>query len=241
MFINSVKSFVVRITLILGLTLFFIGCNNTIYPFYIPSKAPKIPENDIEKYIPRYPDGKLFGYYILTKQKQKQLGLTIPENGHDSLLMRLWFTYPKGLYQIGELVELKIDSNQNVSAKYTLLDIFFNPSRRYEVINSHFDTLMTPKCGWKSFLDTLNLLQITNLPSLEFVPEYIKINGKDNYDYDNNRMTVSIEVATQNKYRFFQYNSFEKYKNIDEVNRLYKFLVFQRKQLELKEVDESWY
>jgi len=214
---------------------------NTVYPIYIPVKAPTIPDNNVVKDIPKYPNGDLFTYYILAKQKQEQLELSVPENGYDSLLIRMWFTYPEGRYQFGELVELRVDTNNVISARYTMLNIFFNSSRRYEVINSHWDTLMTPKCGWKAFMDTLNDLQITKLPTIESIPKYIAINGKNKYDYGNSLLTVSVEVATKNEYRFFQYNNFKKYKDIDEVNRMYRFELFQRLQLGLRENDDGWY
>lgn len=235
------KTLSTTLTALFVVIIFLTSCNNTIYPIYIPAKAPKVPENNIVKEIPRYPKGQLYTYYILAKQKEKQLGLSIPENGQDSLLMRMWFTYPQGIYQFAELVELRVDSIKRITAKYTMMKIFFNPSRRYEVINWHKDTLMTPKCGWTAFMDTLNIYQITKLPTIEVIPKYIEKNGKDNYDYDNTLMTISIEVATKNEYRFFQYNNFKKYKDIDEVNRMYLFELFQRKQLGLRENDEGWY
>jgi len=217
------------------------SCNNTLYPFYIPSKAPEIPVSKLTKDIPRYSNGKLFTYYIFAKQKQKQLGLSAPENGHDSLLIRMWFTYPEGFNQFAELLELKIDSNKTVSSKYTMLKIFFNPSRRYEYINWSWDTIVSPKCGWNAFIDTLANLKITQLPTIEAIPKYIEINGVNKYDYGNNLLTVSVEVATKKDYRFFQYNNFEKYKNIDEVNRIYRFELFMRKELGLRENDKDWY
>lgn len=225
----------------LGLGILLTGCNNTIYPIYIPAKAPTIPENNIVKDIPRYPDGELYTYYILAKQKEKQLGLSAPENGHDSLLLRMWYTYPQGIYQFAELVELRVDSMHNITAKYTMMKIFFNPSRRYEVINWHKDTLMTPTCGWTQFMDTLNKLNITKLPTIEVIPKYMEKNEKNGYDYDNVLLTVSVEVATKNNYRFFQYNNFKKYKDIDEVNNMYLFELFQRKELGLRENDNDWY
>jgi hypothetical protein len=75
---------------------------------------------------------------------------------------------------------------------------------------------------------------------MEFIPKYIEINGND-YDYGNSLLTVSVEVSTKNEYRFFQYNNFEKHKYIDEVNRMYRFILFLREQLGLREIDESWY
>jgi hypothetical protein len=153
----------------------------------------------------------------------------------------MWFTYPEGIYQFAELVELRVDSSKKITANYTMMKIFFNPSRRYEVINWHKDTLMSPKCGWPAFMDTLSILQITKLPTIEVIPKYIERNPKDDPDYDNTLLTVSVEVATKNKYRFFQYNNFRKYKDIDEVNRMYLFELFQRNQLGLRENDEGWY
>jgi hypothetical protein len=235
------RNFLISLTTLFALTILLTSCNNTIYPVYIPAKAPKVPENNITKDIPRYSKGQLYTYYILAKQKEKQLGLSVPENGHDSLLMRMWFTYPEGIHQFAELVELRVDSGKTITAKYTMMKIFFNPSRRYEVINWHMDTLMTPKCGWAAFMDTLTAFQITKLPTIEVLPKYIERNSKNNPDYDNTLLTVSVEVATKSGYRFFQYNNFSKYKDIDEVNKMYRFEQFQRKQLGLRENDEGWY
>jgi len=89
------------------------GCNNTIYPIFIPAKSPSIPEKSIVKNIPKYKNEKVFYYYRFVKQKQKQLNLSIPENGTDSLLLRMWFTHPIGLYQSGELFEIIKSKNDN--------------------------------------------------------------------------------------------------------------------------------
>ena len=209
---NYKNIFTRNLTAFLVLSIFLTGCNNTIYPIFIPAKAPKVPENNIVKDIPRYPNGKLYTFYILTKQKEKQLGLSVPENGYDSLLLRMWFTYPKGIYQFAELVELRVDSTKTITSKYTKMKIFFNPSRRYEVINRYKDTFITPTCGWKAFMDTFNKFQITKLPTIEVIPKYTERNPKDDPDYGNTLLTVSVEVATKSEYRFFQYNNFKKYK-----------------------------
>ena len=89
-------------------------------------------------------------------------------------------------------------------------------------------------------MDSIQQLGITKLPTQEFLPEYIEIN-KGELDYGNTFMTICVEVSTKKEYRFFQYNNFEKYKNIDEVNRLYRFLLFFRKEMGLRENDKGWY
>ena len=229
------------LNLLLFILIFLYGCNNTIYPFYIPAQSPTIPENSIIKDIPKYKDGKVFYFYRFVKQKQKQLELSIPENGTDSLLVRMWFTYPSGLYQFGELFEIRKDKNSTLSAKYTRMRIFFNPSRAYEQINSHLDSIATPKCGWTAFMDTLTTLNILNLPTIEALPKYIEANGENQRDYGNNKLTVAVEVSTKTQYRFFQYNNFQKYLTIDEVNRMYRFESFVREQFGLSKNDNGWY
>lgn len=231
----------IRLVFLIFMTgLILTGCYNTLLPIRIPTKKPKIPENSILKDIPRYENGDLFAYYRFTKQKQEQLGLSVPENGYDSLLIRFWYSYPENLNQYAELVELKIDSIGKTSADYIKMLNFFNPTRLYEKINRHFDTIVSPKCGWTVLIDSIHDLGITKLPTQEFLPEYIEIN-KGERDYGNTFMTVCVEVSTKNEYRFFQYNNFEKYKNIDEVNRLYRFLLFFREQMGLRENDKGWY
>jgi hypothetical protein len=238
---KDIISFAKILAILYSLTMLIGGCNNTLYPIYIPSKTPKIPDNGIAKEIPKYPNEKLYVFYIFAKQKQEQLELSVPENGYDSLLIRMWFTYPEGYNQFAELLELRVDSNKTITARYIMLKIFFNPSRRYELVNWHWDTLLIPKCGWSTFIDTLKLLQITKLPTIENIPKYKEVNGENNLDYDNTLLTVSVELATKNEYRFYQYNNFKKYKYIDEVAKLYRFELFQRKQLGLRENDDGWY
>jgi len=218
-----------------------VSCNNTLLPFRIPTGDPSIPQNDIVKEIPRYEENnKVYLFYKLAKQKQKQLDLVIPENGYDSLLLRLWFVYPKNLFQYGEMVEIKYNSNTEIKANYTKMKIFFNPTRDYEQINNHEDSIIsTPKGGWDHFTKTLNTLNITNLPTIEHIPVYReRVSG---LGYDNNYMTVAYEIATKDKYRFIQYNNFEKHKEINEVFRMYEFIRFLRSEFNMAEIDENWY
>lgn len=222
----------------------FISCNNTLLPVRIPAKDPKIPENNIIKEIPRYEDSKdkVFVFYKYTKQKQKQLKLTVPENGFDSLMVRVWFVYPSSLFQYGELLELNLKKDAEPIAKYTKLDIFFNPTRDYENINSHKDTLIkAPLEGWNKFINKMDSLNITQLPTIEFIPEYIQRNQGQARDYGNNFMTVAVEIATPEKYRFIQYNNFFKYKDIKEVNQMYLFIQYLREQFDMGEIDKGWF
>ncbi|MFN8133927.1 MAG: hypothetical protein U0Z17_01375 [Bacteroidales bacterium] len=54
-------------------------------------------------------------------------------------------------------------------------------------------------------------------------------------------MTVSVEVVKKDLYRFYQYNNFEKYKEIDEVGKFYSFIKYIREDLKLQQIDPEWY
>jgi len=139
---NNVISPIILIICLLNMA----SCNNTLLPIRVPTGEPTIPTNNIVKEIPRYEENnKVYIYYKLAKQKQKQLELVVPENGYDSLLLRLWFTYPENLYQYGEMVEIQYAANNDTKATYTKMRIFFNPTRDYEQINYHVDSTISPK------------------------------------------------------------------------------------------------
>lgn len=219
-----------------------VSCNNTILPIRIPTGEPSIPQNNIVKEIPRYPqNNKVFLFYKLAKQKQKQLNLSVPENGYDNLLLRFWFTYPEGLYQYSELLEIEYPVDADPTARYTRMRIFFNPTRDYENINSHADSIITtPKSGWDKFTIDMNHLDIANLPTIEDIPKYKELAGGI-YDYGNNFLTVACEIATKDKYRFIQYNNFEKYKEIEEVGNMYDFIRLLRSEFYMREITDEWY
>lgn len=220
---------------------YLVSCNNTLLPIKIATAEPDIPKNNIAKEIPRYKENnKVYLFYKLAKQKQKQLDLDIPENGYDSLLLRVWFVYPENLHQYGEMLEVKLDSNNYKRATYTKMRVFFNPTRDYEQINNHVDSIIQiPKNGWDNFSNTLQRLNITNLPTIELISQYRE--RVDGLGYDNNNLTVACEIATKDTYRFIQYNNFERHKDIDEVAKIYEFIRFLRSEFNMREIDEAWY
>ena len=217
------------------------SCYNTLLPIRIPASSPKIPESNVKKDIPRYSNGRLYKYYKFTKQKQKQLDLSIPEYGVDSLMIRLWFTYPENLYQFGEFLEIRIEPNKEPTARYCKLDIFFNPSREYEVINFHSDTLIKlPLNGWPNLIEKINDLRITELITVDQLSEFQDSTLKNDL-FNGTSLTVLIEIATLSDYRFFEYTNFEKYKYIDEVNRMFTFIKLIREELYMYPIDTNWY
>ncbi len=235
------KNIITKLLLVFFLASILTSCVNTIYPIRIPSKSPKIPENSIEKDIPRYPNNKVFAFYKFAKQKQEQLNLSVPEEGYDSLMVRVWFSYPQGIYQLGEMVEFKFKSDSLPVIRYTKMELFYNPSREYEVVNYHNDSIISqPLSGWAVFMDSFQKSDITTLPTIERIPSYISLTG-NGVDYANSSMTVSVEVSQKDTYRFYQYNNLEKYRLIEEVNKIYGFVKFIRTDLNLMRIDPNWY
>ena len=227
--------------IILFTSLIFTSCYNTLLPLRIPTSTPKIPDNLINKEIPRYPNDRIFKYYKFTKQKQKQLDLSVPENGFDSLQIRLWFTYPENLYQFGELLELSFKPGQVPFAKYYKLDIFFNPTREYEVINFHKDSVIKePKSGWVELSNKIDSLRIIELPTISDLKEFQDSTMLDDL-FNNTSLTVVAEVSTDSSYRYFEYNNFDKYQEIKEVNNMYTFIKYIRKDLGMYPIDTNWY
>ena len=227
--------------IILFTSLILTSCYNTLLPLRIPTSSPKIPDNSINKEIPRYPNNRIFKYYKFTKQKQKQLDLSVPENGFDSLQIRLWFTYPENLYQFGELLELNFKPGQEPFAKYYKLDIFFNPTREYEVINFHKDTIVKePKNGWIELSNKIKSLKITELPTISDLKEFQDSVMFDDL-FNNTSLTVVTEVSTNSCYRYFEYNNFDKYQEIKEVNNMYTFIKYIREDLSMYPIDTNWY
>jgi len=227
--------------IILFTSLILTSCYNTLLPLRIPTSSPKIPDNLISKEIPRYPNNRIFKYYKFTKQKQKQLDLSVPENGFDSLQIRLWFTYPENLYQFGELLELNFIPGQEPFVKYYKLDIFFNPTREYEVINFHKDTIIKePKNGWVELSNKIESLKITELPTISDLKEFQDSVMLDDL-FNNTSLTVVTEVSTDSSYRYFEYNNFDKYQEIKEVNNMYTFIKYIREDLSMYPIDTNWY
>ena len=89
-------------------------------------------------------------------------------------------------------------------------------------------------------MDSFQKSDITSLPTIERIPRYIALTG-DGVDCANSSMTVSVEVSQKDTYRFYQYNNFEKYKLIEEVNKMYGFIKFIRTDLNLMRIDSEWY
>jgi hypothetical protein len=168
-----------------------------------------IPETTKTLDIPKYGEDHQFSGYPYTywnfcKQKQKQLGLVSPETSKDSFIFRMWITNPVGRTgQPHGLVEIKKDSI-GWNGKLILMHVDFKMSNLSETVtDSKVIGLKPLKTDWESVVDSLIKLKIAELPTDDLIPDYYSVNN----GYGSNSPTFSFEYATQDIYRFYQYNN----------------------------------
>lgn len=169
----------------------------------------KIPASEKSIDIPRYSNLTIknipFVYWHFCKQKEKQLSLSSPEQGKDSLLIRIWITNPIGKKgQPAGLIEIKKEST-NWAGKLFLFEV--NVDRRNvteTIINKKIIELEPRKSNWRNLIDSLFHYKIDSLPTDDFIPNYYTGTQEP---YSNNLQTFSFEISTKTSYRFYQYNN----------------------------------
>lgn len=78
------------------------------------------------------------------------------------------------------------------------------------ITDSKFIDLKPIKTSWKMVVDSLVKLKVAVLPTDDLIPEYYS----NNTGYADNSPTYSFEYATNDIYRFYQYNDI--YRALDE-------------------------
>ena len=192
------------------IVLLFIGCespkssNEQTQIFIDTAKS-------FKKEIPIFDDGKYDLFYLLAKNKQKQLGLDSIENGFDNLQIRVWYEFSRVLER-----RLVIITNKDTAWTATV----YNMKVISDEIISKEIIQMTPKSGWPYFVKKLLDLKIVTLPSM------VNIVGDEG---GKDGKTFNVEVATKNQYRFYTYwephdyqNKFWQAKNMAEIIDLLK-------------------
>jgi hypothetical protein len=142
----------------------------------------------VTKEIPLDRKGNPDLFYLLAKQKARQLELDSLELGYDSLQLRIWFDY--SLSKRKHLVVIKRVKDKWLCQLY-IMETHYDASKDRETILTKNIKVVQPKSGWIIFTRTLFALKITTLTS---GPE----GGMDGVGYN-------VEVATKHQYRFYEY------------------------------------
>jgi hypothetical protein len=150
---------------------------------------------NIEKDIPVNKQGKLSYMYSYTREYLAKCSLLELEKGYDSLAIRLWFHY--SFDRRIQIVELK-KKNKQWNAEFILLTENYDKNDSLISVSQEIIYNKKPASGWDSFMRELLLLNITTLPCDADIPEY-------NSPMDG--AGVCVEIATIEKYRFYDYSS----------------------------------
>ncbi|MDN3657358.1 hypothetical protein QWZ08_17030 [Ferruginibacter paludis] len=152
-------------------------------------------------------------FYLLAKDRQKELGLDRLENGFHDLQVRVWYNSPVAKEQ-----KLVVITNKYTNWTAAVYDFQVNRDDKEETILSKKIRQVSPKSGWPIFSKKLLDLQILTLLNQDDVEGYSA--GRDGTTY-------SIEVATKNQYRFYSYwepqgyqDKFWQAKNMTEILKL---------------------
>jgi hypothetical protein len=168
--------------ILIGIALFFGACN---------SHSKGDPASSFKREIPTYLGGNDDVFYVLAKSRQKQLGLDTLENGFHDLQVRFW--YNPALTKERKLVVI---INKDTSWTAAVYDWQIDMKGKTETILSKKMRQVSPRSGWQTFSKKLLALQILTLPNQDDV---------EGYSAGDDGTTYSVEVATKDQYRFYNY------------------------------------
>ena len=165
--------------------------------------------------IPVDKSGNFVRLYNIKKKYDKILGLPSLENGYDSFQLRVWCNY-------GNLKKTHLIVISNKAGKWdgTLYRLLIDSKSDTSYFLEKADKKqITPRSGWGQLISKMNELKIPTLLSYEYLPGYgIGVDGE----------FYMVEVATQNKYRFYDYydprNEAKDYKEAEVLEEFLEIL-----------------
>lgn len=189
----------------------------------IPSSTKKI---DIPLYENPSPfEGLPYVYWHFTKQKEEQLDLISPEVENIDKLFRIWIVNPVGrTNQPHAVIEITCKSNE-CKGQLIFMRVKINRNKLTETITKSDRFSLTPtSLTWLTIIDSLIQFNFDSLPTDQAIPNYYK----EGEGYGNNSPTFCFEYATQEEYRFYQYNDIGRtegvYWQVENVLEIFELL-----------------
>ncbi len=187
-------------------------------------------QTKFKKEIPKNGDTSIF--YKLIQKKARLLSLDSLQNGYDSLEIRIWTNSSEPVYS--NLIVIKKANSIWTATNYIMSDwerpntndsIKIMRIKKLDPIDNT-DTVeiikiknLKPIGSWDKFLSKLFALKIMTLPNMNDIPGLV--------DTWSDEFTYSIELATKNEYRFYNYHcphnfqdKFWQAKNMVEIKKL---------------------
>lgn len=168
------------------------------------------------------------------RREEKALGLDSLNNGFDSVQIRFWYGCALGDEK------LLVFSNKNgewvgeLSHKEYLLS---KTSQRYDSIIRTID-YVSPLSGWERFLGKLFSLHLLTLPDIESIEGFKEESIADGCG-------VSVEIATKNFYRIYDYHNPDSYEDkYWQAREIMYILYLVNKEFNIRDMwptHESWF
>jgi hypothetical protein len=156
---------------------------------------------EFKKEIPVYLDGPSIAdtsySFEYIRRNASELGLDFIENGFHNLQIRVWLGHSMAIHRHVVVIRFK---NRKWSAQvvYITEKEIVTGSRAYSIISRKKVKNVTPKSGWKEFIDHLNELNIFRTLNEQNIYQENGCGGTDGMSY-------YFELATSKKYRFLHH------------------------------------
>lgn len=178
--------------------------------------------NSLIKDITYTDEGAPLSYYLKKKEIEKVIGLKSLENGVENLQIRIWY----GVALSDELQLIYLKKNEdNWTCELYFLKYIFNKNRDSLVSFTKQIEKKVPKSGWEDFIQKLFELKVLVLPDSYQIPNYVICN-------DGNGITV--EIATKNRYKIYNYPCFTSQNEIWEAKNIELILELLENELDFK-------
>jgi len=197
-----------------------ISCNSSVSD-RIDKELPVNNTDTLVKQIPfriqHSPDVK-----ELKDAKVRTLGLPSLENGFPKFQLRIWEDFEN---LTGRVIIIKNDYD-NWSAELYTYKFLSNSAFRPDSLSGQKLHLEEPRSGWNNFLNRLLDLKILSLPDFQSI---------SNYDFGTDAGGVSIEIAKDKYYRFYEYpDPYFQQNKIPQAKKIVQILELIKKEFDLK-------
>jgi hypothetical protein len=207
--VSKIKSLIIN----LGL-LFFLSCN--AQESEMKPKLTQQSSDSISLDIPKFFQGKKWKKYFA--DLQSSLNIRSLQDGADDWQVRLWIAH--GIDDQKDSSQLIVVNKINDRLTGTLYTYVTGTHNALDTLSMPATTgrfaALFPKSGWKLFMDSLKKLEIASLP------DYTRVKG---YFLSTDSYGVTIELATKNTYRIYEYPDYERHvEKIPEAGKILKIL-----------------
>ena len=179
--------------------------------------------DSVQKNIPERLQKEKFRQYF--SNIQNMLNIKPIENGFNGQIIRIWISHGYRAKDTSQLITLIDSAGLTFGNLYSYIPQYSYTwdstlSREVKV------KAITPKTGWKSLMDSIQILEIQTLPDYGKIPEYYLSAGA---------FGVMIEIATVDKYRIFEYpDYFEHEKTIKQAKVIADMLLLFEREFNIK-------